>query len=90
MALVKPHDGQAKLDALASLEQPLRAVEDQLVALGSALHRQDIAAVDQAAEQLHAALAAAVDRFSRAARDGQVPAPLRHRLALASGQVAST
>ncbi len=73
----------------AALEQPLKAVEDQLVALGSALHRQDTAAIDQAAAQLHAALAAAVEHFTRAARQGPVPAPLRQRLALASGQVAA-
>ena len=72
-----------------SLEQPLKALEDQLVALGLALHQQDVAAVDQAASRLHLALAAAVDHFGRAARTGGVPAPLRHRLALASGQVAA-
>lgn len=73
----------------AALETPLKAVEDQLVALGLALHQQDVAAVDQAASGLHLALAAAVDHFGRAARSGGVPAPLRHRLALASGQVAA-
>ena len=73
----------------AALEPPLKAVEDQLLALGQALHQQDVAAVDQAASSLHLALAAAVDHFGRAARNGGVPAPLRHRLALASGQVAA-
>ena len=73
----------------AVLEPPLKAVEDQLLALGQALHRQDVAAVDHAAACLHLALAAAVDHFGRAARNGGVPAPLRHRLALASGQVAA-
>ena len=71
----------------AVLETPLKAVEDQLLALGLALHQQDVAAVDHAASGLHLALAAAVDHFGRAARSGGVPAPLRHRLALASGQV---
>lgn len=79
---------QAAFDA-SLLERPLQAVEEQLVALGSALHRQDVAAVDAAAAQLHAALAAAVDHFTLAARRGSVPAPLRQRLALASGQVAA-
>lgn len=74
---------------VAALEPPLKAVEDQLLALGLALHQQDVAAVDQAASALHLALAAAVDHFSRAARSGGVPAPLRQRLALASGQVAA-
>ena len=73
----------------AALERPLKAVEDQLVALGTALHQQDAAAVDLAAAQLHVALAAAVDRFGRAARSGGVPAPLRQRLAVAGGQVAA-
>ena len=73
----------------AALEPPLKAVEDQLLALGLALHQQDVAAVDQAATRLHLALAAAVDHFGRAARSGGVPAPLRQRLALASGQVAA-
>jgi hypothetical protein len=73
----------------AQLERPLQAVEEQLVALGSALHRQDVAAVDAAAAQLHMALAAAVDHFTLAARQGGVPAPLRQRLAQASGQVAA-
>jgi hypothetical protein len=77
------------VQSTAALEAPLKAVEDQLVALGAALHRQDVTAVDQAASQLHLALAAAVDHFSRAARSGGVPAPLRHRLAMASGQVAA-
>ena len=73
----------------ATLEPPLKAVEDQLLALGLALHQQDVAAVDQAATGLHLALASAVDHFGRAARSGGVPAPLRQRLALASGQVAA-
>ena len=77
------------LQQAAALEQPLKAVEDQLVALGLALHRQDVAAVDAAAAELHRALAAAVDHFGRAARNGGVPAPLRHRLARAGGQVAA-
>jgi len=77
------------LHEAAALERPLKAVEDQLVALGLALHQQDVVAVDHAAAALHLALAAAVDRFGRAARSGGVPAPLRLRLALASGQVAA-
>ncbi len=77
------------VQAAAALEQPLKAVEDQLVALGVALHRQDVSAVDEAAAGLHLALAAAVDHFGRAARSGGVPRPLRQRLALAGGQVAA-
>ncbi len=71
------------------LERPLQAVEEALSALSAALHRQDAAGVDLVAAQLHAALAAAVDHFSRAARSGGVPMQLRRRLAMASGQVAA-
>ena len=73
----------------SELERPLAAVEHQLLALGEALQQHDSAAVDRAAADLHTALAAAVDHFARAARSGGVPAPLRHRLALASGRVAA-
>jgi hypothetical protein len=71
------------------LEPPLAAVEAQLGTLAAALTRQDMGAVDSAAAELHAALTAALDHFSRAARSGGVPAPLRQRLALAGGQVAA-
>ena len=77
------------LQQASELERPLLAVEDCLSALASALHRQDMQAVDRVAADLHAALAAAVDHFGRAARSGGVPPPLRHRLAQASGQVAA-
>ncbi len=83
-----PQELQAVQNA-ALLERPLKAVEDQLVALGLALHQQDVAAIDQAASELHRALAHAVDHFSRAARSGGVPQSLRMRLARASGQVAA-
>jgi hypothetical protein len=72
-----------------ALERPLAAVEHQLAALGLALHRQDMSAVDHAATALHMALASAVDQFSHAARTGGAPMPLRRRLAMASGQVAA-
>ena len=71
------------------LESRLSAVEGQLTALGKALRRQDMGAVDEAADQLHKALAGAVDDFSRAARSGGVPPSMRQRLALAAGQVAA-
>ena len=45
--------------------------------------------MDRVAADLHAALAAAVDHFARAARSGGVPLQLRQRLAAASGQVAA-
>ncbi len=74
---------------VSELEQPLQAVEQRLFDLGVALHRQDIAAVDRVGAELHAALAAAVDHFGRAAKSGNLPPLLRQRLALASGQVAA-
>ena len=77
------------LQEAAELERPLQAVEEQLSALGLALRNQDSQALDRAAAGLHQALASAVDHFSRAARRGGVPAPLRQRFALASGQVAA-
>jgi hypothetical protein len=83
-----PDERQAVQQVL-ELEQPLQAVEDCLAALGVALTRQDTRAVDEVAAQLHAALAAAVDHFARAARAGGVPPRLRQRLAVASGQVAA-
>jgi len=90
--ITTPQEHQAVRDVAqqaAELERPLQAVEDALGALSLALHRQDAAGVDLVASQLHAALAAAVDHFGRAARSGGVPMPLRQRLATASGQVAA-
>ncbi|MBL8306460.1 MAG: hypothetical protein JNM33_07165 [Rubrivivax sp.] len=86
--ITTPEERQAVMQA-ADLERPLKGVEDCLTALGVALHRQDAQAVDRVAADLHTALAAAVDHFTRAARNGGVPAVLRQRLALASGQVAA-
>jgi hypothetical protein len=83
-----PDERQAVQQVL-ELERPLQAVEDSLTALGVALTRQDAHAVDAVAAQLHAALAAAVEHFARAARTGGVPPRLRRRLVLASGQVAA-
>ncbi len=77
------------LQRAAELETPLAAVEGRLAALGQALHRNDARAIESEAAELHRALAAAIDHFARAARDGGVPPPLRQRLALAGGQVAA-
>jgi multidrug resistance efflux pump len=86
--MMSPEERQA-VSQVDALERPLAALEHQLAALGLALHRQDMAAVDSAAEGLHSALSNAVDHFSRAARLGGAPVQLRQRLALASGQVAA-
>jgi hypothetical protein len=82
-------DERRALMQVADLERPLKGVEDCLTALGLALHRSDAQAVERVAAELHAALAAAVDHFGRAARSGGVPPLLRQRLAQASGQVAA-
>jgi len=73
----------------SDLEAPIAAVEQRLSALGSALQRNDAQAIKSEAGELHRALAAAIDHFARAARQGGVPPPLRRRLAMASGQVAA-
>lgn len=87
--ILSPNAERPALQHDAQLEAPLLAVESCLSALGLALHHQDAAAVDRVAAELHAALAAAVDHFSRAAHAGGVPRPLRQRLALAGGLVAA-
>lgn len=71
------------------LETTLAAVETQLASLGESLRTNDSVAIDHHATELHRALARAVDHFARAARSGPVPSPLRERLKLASGLVAS-
>ncbi len=87
--MIATPDERRALHPATELERTLSAVETQLGALALALARPDVAAVDRAAADLHAALAAAVDHFTRAARAGGVPLPLRQRLALAGGQVAA-
>lgn len=87
--MITTSDEMRALAEASELERPLRAVEDSLCALGLALQERDIQAIDRVAAQLHAALAAAVDHFGRAARTGGVPPVLRQRLARASGQVAA-
>jgi len=83
-----PAEIQALRDT-AALEDILGAVELHLAALGNALKGQDAAAAEDAAAQLHRALAKAIDRFGHAARSGGLPPALRRRLALTSGQVAA-
>jgi len=87
--MITSNDERESVLPASELEPPLLSLEQQLSALGQALGDQDAAAVDRAAEGLHAALARAVIDFSRAARSGGVPPALRHRLAQAGGQVAA-
>jgi ABC-type transporter Mla subunit MlaD len=71
------------------LSRMLSDLEDTLQALGSALRCHDADTVSDHAHQLHRALGPAVDHFSRAARQGQLPPALRQRLVRIGGQVAS-
>lgn len=71
------------------LESTLNEVEGQLSSLGDALRARDLASIDLHAGELHRALSSAVDQFSRAARNGPLPASLRRRLVDAGGSVAA-
>jgi hypothetical protein len=79
----------ASLTASPELESTLAEVETQLASLGESLRANDSVAIDRHATELHRALARAVDHFTHAARSGPVPPPLRERLKLAGGLVAS-
>lgn len=73
-----------------ALESAISSIEERLAALGVALRDRDERAVESQAHELHRALAAAVQRFSQAARQpGGVSPQLRQRLMAASGQVAA-
>lgn len=76
------------LQATVELEAVVLGVEQHLAALAESLRERDGPAVERQAQELHRALAQAVERFMLAARQGGVPDALRHRLARASGQVA--
>ncbi len=80
---------QLALQHASELERPLGAVEARLTALAAALRERDASLIEVEAAALHRALAAAVDDFSRAARHGAIPGPLRQRLMAATGQVAA-
>jgi hypothetical protein len=73
----------------AGLEPLLERVESRLAALGDALHKQDLPAIELESGELHRALAQAVDHFTRAARSGPIDPTLRRRLAHTSGHVAA-
>lgn len=80
----------AQQDAVrADLELTVAAVETRLQALGDALRGQDADAIERYANELHRALADAVNRFGQAARAGRIPPGLRHRLVSAGGVVAA-
>ncbi len=56
--------------------------------LADSLRERDVQAIEQQAQELHRALARAVECFMHAARHGGVPEPMRLRLARASAQLA--
>ena len=70
------------------LEPLVAHVELRLVALADSLRERDAQAIEQQAQELHRALAQAVECFMHAARHGGVPEPMRLRLARASAQLA--
>jgi hypothetical protein len=80
---------QNALRQTTDLESALTAVEGQLAALAEALKQHDANATEAASSALHRALTVAVDRSTRAARNGGMPPALRRRLAMAGGQVAA-
>ena len=86
--ITSPYEQQA-LAQTCELEQAVATVEERLVGLSNSLRERDAHAVESQANELHRALAAAVQRFMHAARHGGVPGPMRRRLARASAQVAS-
>jgi hypothetical protein len=69
------------------LEHRLCTVEQDLAALGEALRLHDSAGIERHARDLRAALARAMDSFTRAGHAGQVPPALRARLTHARAQV---
>lgn len=71
------------------LEDALGAVESGLEALACALRERETRRIDLHARELHLALAHAMEIFTNSARHGGVPRELRHRLMMASGQVAA-
>jgi exonuclease VII large subunit len=74
--------------ATEPLEPLVANVEQRLGALADSLRERDVQVIEQQAQELHRALARAVECFMHAARHGGVPEPLRLRLARASAQLA--
>ncbi len=74
--------------ASAELEPLVAHVEARLGALAESLRERDVQAIEVQAQELHRALAHAVERFMHAARNGGVPQTMRLRLSRASAQLA--
>lgn len=79
---------EAPADPHAHLEPLVAHVEQRLGALAESLRERDVQAVELQAQELHRALARAVESFMQAARNGGVPEAMRLRLARASAQLA--
>jgi len=75
-------------DPHAHLEPLVAHVEQRLGALTESLRERDVQAIELQAQELHRALARAVESFMQAARNGGVPEAMRLRLARASAQLA--
>jgi hypothetical protein len=84
-----PEEMHALQRATQELEPPLAALESRLSALGLSLRERDAERIEAEATALHRALAAAIDSFGRAARQGVVPSAMRNRLMTAGAQVAA-
>lgn len=80
--------GTAPDDRHALLESLVSHVEQRLGALAESLRERDVQAIELQAQELHRALALAVESFMHAARNGGVPEATRLRLAHASAQLA--
>jgi uncharacterized protein YfaQ (DUF2300 family) len=87
--MITTRSEQHALAQTCELESSVAQVEQRLADLAESLRQRDARAVETQANELHRALAFAVQRFMHAARHGGVPEPMRRRLARASAQVAS-
>lgn len=72
----------------AQLAELLSEVENSLQALSLAVRSRDADQVAAHAQAVHRALAPVVDQFGRAARQGQLPVALKHRLVRVGREVA--
>lgn len=88
MAVDLPLEPDVPCDPHAQLEPLVAHVEQRLGALAESLRERDAQAIEQRAQELHQALALAVESFMLAARNGGVPEAMRLRLARASAQLA--
>jgi exonuclease VII large subunit len=86
--LAQPVSALPSASASAELEPLVAHVEARLGALAESLRERDVQAIEVQAQELHRALAQAVERFMHAARHGGVPEAMRLRLARASAQLA--